>query len=58
MLSIEHVTKLLDDTTISAEEAERIRDACRAMVEIIYQKWELDRRHSPTNPRPTDKSLK
>lgn len=39
MLSIEHVTKLLDDTTISAEEAGRIRDACCAMVEIIYQKW-------------------
>lgn len=58
MLSIEHVTKLLDDTTISAEEAERIRDACRAMVEIIYEKWEEDHRHLSTDPKPTDKSLK
>lgn len=58
MLSIEHVTKLLDDTTLSAEEAERIRDACRAMAEIIYEKWEHDRRHPSADQKPPDKPLK
>lgn len=39
MLSVDQVIKLLDDETISAEEAEQLRDAGRAMAEILYEKW-------------------
>ena len=39
MLSIERVIEIIEDESTSATEAEEIRDACRAMTEIVYQKW-------------------
>jgi hypothetical protein len=39
MLSIDRIKELLDDESMSAAEAEDLRDACRAMAEIVYQKW-------------------
>ncbi len=46
MLSIERVLEIVDDKSTSATEAEELRDACRAMVEIIYQKWSEGRKSS------------
>jgi hypothetical protein len=31
--------KLLNDETISDEKAEKIRDECRDLAEIIFEKW-------------------
>ncbi len=39
MLSIEETKKLLNDTTISDEQVEQIRDEIRALVEVIFQSW-------------------
>jgi len=39
MLSIDRVQKLLDDESTTAEEAEEIRDVCREMAEILYEKF-------------------
>lgn len=58
MLSIERVLEIVDDKSTTATQAEELRDACRAMAEIIYEKWEHDRRHLSADQKPTDKSLK
>lgn len=47
MLSIERVIEIIDDESTSAAEAEELRDACRAMAEIIYQKWSEERKRKP-----------
>ena len=44
MLSIERVKELLDDDTVTAEEAEQLRDASRAMAEILYEKWQAEQK--------------
>ncbi len=44
MLSVERVLEIVDDKTTSATEAEELRDACRAMAEIVYQKWSDERK--------------
>lgn len=44
MLSIERVLEIVGDESMSATEAEELRDACRAMAEIIYQKWDAERK--------------
>jgi len=46
MLSIDRVKELLDDESITADEAEELRDACRAMAEIVYQKWHEERKQT------------
>lgn len=52
MLSIERVKKLLDDPTISDDEAEKIRDDMRALVEIIFEKWMEDRKSGKIKKAP------
>lgn len=44
MLSIERVIEIIDDKSTTATEAEELRDASRAMAEIIYQKWNDERK--------------
>ena len=46
MLSIDRVKELLDDESITADEAEELRDACRAIAEIVYQKWHEERKQT------------
>ncbi len=43
MLSIKRIKELLEGRNLTDEEAEEIRDAFRALAEIIYEKWEQDR---------------
>ncbi len=58
MLSVERVLEIVGDKTTSATEAEELRDACRAMAEIIYQKWSEERKTSiGTPPETPTKSL-
>ena len=52
MLSVDQVIKLLDAETISAEEAEQLRDAGRAMAEILYEKWVQDHRRISDGSTP------
>lgn len=49
MLSVDHVIKLLGDESISAEEAENIRNACREMAEILYEKYIQDQKDKKIN---------
>jgi hypothetical protein len=46
MLSVNRVLELLDDATVTAEEAEVLRDACREMAEILYEKFTHEQRAS------------
>jgi len=39
MLSVKRAIEIINDDSMSAAEAEDLRDACRAMAEIVYQKW-------------------
>ncbi len=43
MLSVEKVKELLNDDSISDEEAEAIRDGFRDLVEIIFEKYQQDK---------------
>jgi len=43
MLSIKLVKELINDPTISDEEAEKIRDEYRALVEIIFERGQAER---------------
>lgn len=40
MVSVEVIQQILNDPSISAEEAEKIRDDFRALAEIIFEKWQ------------------
>lgn len=42
MISVERTKKLLNDPDISDEEAEKIRDACRALAELIFDQWQFE----------------
>jgi len=44
MLSIENVKKLLNNLEISDKEAEEIRDAFYMLAEIIFEKWQKERK--------------
>jgi hypothetical protein len=44
MLSVQKAKKLINDETISDEEAEKIRDECRDLAEIIFDKWLEEKR--------------
>ena len=43
MLSVADVKKILHDENISDEDAESLRDGCRAMVELIFENKESAR---------------
>lgn len=42
MLTLEQVRKLINDPTITDDEALEIRDALYQLAEIIFEKWQLD----------------
>ena len=44
MLSVEKVKELLNDDTISDEEAREIRDGLRDLAEIAYEKYHKDKK--------------
>ena len=44
MLNLEQVKKLLKDPSISDEEALEIRDQMYSLAEIIFEKWQIDRK--------------
>ena len=44
MLSVEKVKELLDDKSISDEQAEKIRDDLQTLAEIIFEKYLSDRK--------------
>ncbi|MFA5871595.1 MAG: hypothetical protein WC858_02625 [Parcubacteria group bacterium] len=44
MLSIEKTKELLDDKTISDDQAEKIRDDVQTLAEIIIEKYISDRK--------------
>lgn len=49
MLSVNRVLELLNDEMVSAEEAEVLRDACREMAEILYEKYKHEKHVNNTN---------
>ena len=44
MLTLEQMKKLLDDPSLSDEQILEIRDQLYALAEIIYEKWQQDRK--------------
>lgn len=42
MLSIERVKELLEDPNMSDEETTEIRDGFYLLVEIIFEKWQVE----------------
>lgn len=44
MLSLEQIKKLLNDPTISDDQALEIRDQFYALAEIIYEQWQEERK--------------
>lgn len=51
MITLEQVKKLLDDPTISDEEAYEIRTQCYLLAEIIFEQWQKDKAAGKL-PRP------
>ena len=41
-MTLEQVRKLINDPTITDDEALEIRDALYQLAEIIFEKWQLD----------------
>ena len=39
MLSIDHVRELLKDPSLTDKQIEEIRDACRALAELMFDAW-------------------
>ena len=48
MLSIEKTKELLGDKNMSDEEATEIRDGFHHLAEIIYEKWEQEKKMKNT----------
>lgn len=44
MLTLEQMKKLLDDPSIPDEQVLEIRDELYALAEIIYEKWQQDKK--------------
>lgn len=44
MLTLEKMKELLDDPSLSDEQILEIRDQLYALAEIIYEKWQQDRK--------------
>lgn len=44
MLSIERIKELVDDPSLTDEDAEKIRGDLQRLVEVIFAKWEEDRK--------------
>lgn len=48
MLSIERVKEILG-SNVSDEEAEKIRDGCQSLAEIIFEQWLEDKQKLKVN---------
>ena len=44
MLTLEQMKKLLDDPSIPDDQVLEIRDQLYALAEILYEKWQQDRK--------------
>lgn len=55
MITIEQVKKLLNDPTISDEQALEIRTQCYLLAEIIFEQWQKDKKNGKLPSRkPSD----
>ena len=45
MLNIEEMRKSLDDKSLSDREVEEIRDGLYGLAEIIFEKWQQDKKN-------------
>lgn len=52
MLSVPKVRELLGDTTMSDDQAEKIRDAWRSMAELVFETLRIDRERARTEAPP------
>ena len=43
MLSVERTKEILNDPTITDKDVEKIRDEFRALAEVIFEQWQLER---------------
>jgi hypothetical protein len=43
MLSIDYVRELLRDPSLTDKQVEEIRDACRALAELMFEAWRRDK---------------
>ena len=53
MLSIDHVRELLKDPSLTDKQIEEIRDACRALAELMFDAW---RRNKLTQDRDNNQT--
>ena len=58
MLTLEQMKKLLDDPSLTDEQVLEIRDQLYALAEIIYEKWQQDKKAGklPVNRHALDSS--
>ena len=49
MLSLEHAKELLNDPTLSDKEIQEIRDGFYMLAEIIFEKWQEDKKAGALN---------
>ena len=49
MLSLERAKELLNDLTLSDKEVEEIRDGFYMLAEIIFEKWQEDKKAGTLN---------
>ncbi len=49
MLSIERVKELIADQNLSSQDAEKVRDELRALAEIIFEQWMVERQKLKNN---------
>lgn len=54
MLSVERVKELIGDPSLTDREAERIRDDLRRLAEVIFTKWQEDRRAGRHEAEPEE----
>ncbi len=45
MLSIEEMKKCLDDKSLSDKEVEEVRDGLYGLAEVIFEKWQQDKKN-------------
>ena len=46
MLSVERAKQLLNDAALTDKEVEEIRDGFRALAEVIFEQWQVERTES------------
>jgi hypothetical protein len=43
MLTIERIKEILDDPTLSDDQATAVRDELRRLAELVFDQWEYER---------------